>query len=262
MDTITPMGEVSDYEGPYQEGNRPSDPFLELDRYDPGEIYDNESLDHVDRGGTTRSRKEEAFDAQSPLDGDRRAVGGSESGEFLDSITELLDIAEDEGGLGVDYDIVELFGPEVARLLEELALEEAMFDRGDATVSILGLARQIKGGWDDFRRNRDEMIRVGWKGGGGGDKYYHCMANFEAARRGLGGEVAAIILSYGREWTDFYRNFYTDVTREFYADAVKDMAANFQGFVGGRRARKELRCFDACKSLRPPGMENAEEYGR
>jgi RHS repeat-associated protein len=94
----------------------------------------------------------------------------------------------------------------------------------------------------------------------GADQYYHCMANCKAARRGIGGEHAAIVISLGREIVDFPKNILRrtraleggrEVRRlsisEALEDAVEDMTANAQG----RYAPLNISCDTACRPLLP-----------
>lgn len=55
------------------------------------------------------------------------------------------------------------------------------------------------GGTDDFRRNFSDMNTTHIPGA---DKYFHCKANCQAARRGTGGEHAACLLSNMKEGKD------------------------------------------------------------
>jgi hypothetical protein len=78
----------------------------------------------------------------------------------------------------------------------------------------------------------------------GADKYFHCMANCEASRRGLGGSDAARLISETRELFDEY------IKGDPRLACDQDRAANKQG----QQADPTKSCKDACKSLRPRGL--------
>ncbi len=78
----------------------------------------------------------------------------------------------------------------------------------------------------------------------GADKYFHCMANCQAAREGEGGRDAAKIISEGRELTDQY------IKGDRRSDCDADRAANKQG----RDGNPNTPCSQVCGSLRPNGL--------
>jgi len=75
----------------------------------------------------------------------------------------------------------------------------------------------------------------------GSDKYFHCLANCQAAKRGQGGQDAARHFSETREWFD--EHIKGDTT----SACDQDRAANQQG----RNADQNQSCKQACQSLRP-----------
>lgn len=104
-------------------------------------------------------------------------------------------------------------------------------------------------GIDDFFKNFDAMVAAGWKGA---DRYFHCMANCEASSRGPGGELAAKLMSIGRETFDSVKNVVKGMSwRDSIADCRGDMAANRVGQQAGHAGE---RCYDACRPLRPRGF--------
>ncbi|HKY36890.1 MAG TPA: RHS repeat-associated core domain-containing protein [Polyangiaceae bacterium] len=78
----------------------------------------------------------------------------------------------------------------------------------------------------------------------GADKYFHCMANCEAAARGRA-DVAGVI-SDGREWVD--ENLKGDPANA----CAADQAANRHGRNSG--ADDEYQCRQACSGYRPSGL--------
>ncbi len=72
------------------------------------------------------------------------------------------------------------------------------------------------------------------------DVYFHCRANCEASRRGLGGYHAAVIGSILREI----------LQNESEVDRAKDEAANSQGQCVGKD-NPGVDCYDACSNLIP-----------
>jgi len=99
------------------------------------------------------------------------------------------------------------------------------------------------GGAGDFYQNFNDMNTTRL---GGGDKYFHCKANCEAARRGLGGEDAACLISNAKEYKDVYWSGHPA------SDSAADQAANRYGREGG--ANTNLPCELVCQPYRPAGL--------
>lgn len=77
-----------------------------------------------------------------------------------------------------------------------------LFPPGDAVSQILGAV-------EDFVRNHFDMREANTIGG---DKYFHCVANCQAAQRGSVGAATASFLSNLREWLDLNRpEFFGDL---------------------------------------------------
>ena len=97
----------------------------------------------------------------------------------------------------------------------------------------------------DFWRNYWEMREANTMGA---DKYFHCKANCQSARRGMGGDVAAALISESRELIDEY------VFRDSRQVCDEDRAANDLGRQGGMR--EPLRsCEEICAPLRPASLD-------
>jgi RHS repeat-associated protein len=96
----------------------------------------------------------------------------------------------------------------------------------------------------DFWRNYTDMRNVNWKNS---DKYFHCKANCEAARRGKVGEIAACLMSDAREGWDQY-----GPKQDSKEDSNADQAANSLGRAWGRYSNG--KCEDICHQYRPPGL--------
>ena len=94
------------------------------------------------------------------------------------------------------------------------------------------------GGLEDLARGRSNMIDAGTVGA---DAYFHCRANCQASRRGLGGHNAALLGSWLREVYQM----------EAAADRARDEAANAQGQRAGR-CNPGVDCYRACSTLIPP----------
>ena len=75
----------------------------------------------------------------------------------------------------------------------------------------------------------------------GADAYFHCRANCEASRRGLGGRSAARSMSWLRE----------SIQNEPKEDRARDEAANLQGQCAGG-SNPDADCYKACSNLIPP----------
>lgn len=98
------------------------------------------------------------------------------------------------------------------------------------------------GGAGDFYTNYQDMRDANTIGA---DKYFHCMANCEAARRGLGGRAVSELISETRELTDEY------IKRDPRSACDADRAANSQG----RNGDPNTPCSQVCGSLRPNGLD-------
>jgi RHS repeat-associated protein len=77
------------------------------------------------------------------------------------------------------------------------------------------------------------------------DKYFHCMANCQAARRGNEGIDAAQCMSKTREWWDQFRG-------DPISDSEADMAANLIGRMGGAENPGQA-CKITCSPYWPGG---------
>ena len=96
----------------------------------------------------------------------------------------------------------------------------------------------------DFIRNFNDMNKTNIIGG---DKYFHCKANHEAASRGLYGGFAAAILSLAKETKDIFKYGYKE--------SAEDLKVDWQGLAGGIQ-RKNL--LEVCGALKPKGLD--EKY--
>ena len=101
--------------------------------------------------------------------------------------------------------------------------------------------KDLIGGSADFLRNWWNMREANTIGA---DKYFHCMANCQASRRGPGGEAAADQLSYIRE-------VYGQLKGEPLSDCVEDWTANFRGRMG----LPNEPCSETCSQFRPRGLD-------
>ena len=104
------------------------------------------------------------------------------------------------------------------------------------------------GGAKDFGSNYCEMVNANTHGV---DKYYHCMANCEAANRGIGGVDAAAFIDVGRELVDFTtKDVWKDGPIKAARNVSDDMEANIRGL---RASARGTRCMDSCGVLDPRG---------
>ena len=103
--------------------------------------------------------------------------------------------------------------------------------------------RAFLGGTQDFARNYEILRRGNWKKA---DKYFHCKANCEAAKRGPGGVAAAKVLSDVRAFEEnwIYGWFYPH-------DTGFDQAANDFGRRNGA-ACPGIPCSVLCNPFRYP----------
>jgi hypothetical protein len=95
----------------------------------------------------------------------------------------------------------------------------------------------------DFLQNYRDMRNANTIGA---DKYFHCKANCEAARRGESGEAMACTSSDTREWFD------QKVKGDPLSASLADQNANEYGRGWG--ANTNLPCDLACMPYRPNGL--------
>ena len=112
-------------------------------------------------------------------------------------------------------------------------------NRGDGSLAVT----QATGTMRDFLRNYDNMRIANTIGG---DKYFHCMANCQATRRGPTGEATACLISDVREWTD--QNIKGDPA----SASLADQAANVIGRSGALSSSQS--CSAACSGFRTNGL--------
>ena len=112
-------------------------------------------------------------------------------------------------------------------------------NRGDGTMGPV----QVVGAMGDFQRNYQNMRDANTIGG---DKYFHCMANCQATRRGPAGESMACNISDAREWTD--QNIKGDPA----SASLADQAANAIGRSEGLASSQS--CSAVCGGFRPRGL--------
>ncbi|MCL6592212.1 MAG: hypothetical protein K6U80_19980 [Firmicutes bacterium] len=78
----------------------------------------------------------------------------------------------------------------------------------------------------------------------GADKYFHCMANCEASRLGLIGELTAMLISEAREIFDY-------ITGDPRSACNEDRIANMKG----RKGDKNKSCREVCSEFRPKALD-------
>jgi len=122
--------------------------------------------------------------------------------------------------------------------------------RSVATTQSAQAAMVIGFGLADFLRNYEDMRDANTIDA---DKYFHCLANCEAARRGPYGEMTALVMSVGREAVDYA------VKGDPKSAWVADLVADFVGLTGGRSSCSSCSppspCKQVCKGLRPRGLD-------
>jgi uncharacterized protein RhaS with RHS repeats len=98
------------------------------------------------------------------------------------------------------------------------------------------------GALGDFIGNYNDMRTANTIGA---DKFFHCMANCEASRRGFLGYLTAGVISEAREWFDQYVKGDPDVA------CNQDRFANQVGQAGGWGSQP---CSQVCSQFRPNGL--------
>lgn len=112
-------------------------------------------------------------------------------------------------------------------------------NRGDGSSG----ATQIAGAISDFLRNYQDMRDANTISA---DKYFHCLANCQATKRGPAGESVACKISDSREWID--QNIKGDSTNA----SVADQAANAIG--RSEALASPMPCSEICGGFRPNGL--------
>jgi primase-polymerase (primpol)-like protein len=100
------------------------------------------------------------------------------------------------------------------------------------------------GGAGDFIDNYSDMRDANTIGG---DKYFHCKANCEAAQRSEGGKDASQCISDSREWFD------ENIKGDPPSASSADQAANQYGRTQGA-ANPNGDCRQLCLPFRPNGL--------
>ena len=110
-----------------------------------------------------------------------------------------------------------------------------------------GSGRYINDFWNEFGAgigmmwsNYQQMVSAKARGT---DRYFHCMANCQASKEGLGGRTAAQTISYVRE-------IYGRIKGDPWYDTALDLAAN----ESGRRCSVGVPCTDRCRVWLPKSL--------
>ena len=139
-----------------------------------------------------------------------------------------------------------------AQLGRFLQTDPILFEAGDVNVyryvsnspinyrDPLGLSPA--GAVQDFLDQYNKMREANWKNS---DKYFHCMANCKAAKRGRSGYDSAKALSEAREWLD------ENIKRDSKEACNADRKANDHGREAGKSGED---CKSACQKYRPAGL--------
>jgi RHS repeat-associated protein len=121
--------------------------------------------------------------------------------------------------------------------------------RSIATTEGAQAVMVIGGALSDFVRNYHDMRDANTIGA---DKYFHCLANCEASRRGSYGQATALTVSIAREASDYA------IKGDPKSACVADMVANLIGMSGGSACTScspPSPCKQVCKGLRPQGLD-------
>lgn len=155
-------------------------------------------------------------------------------------------VSKDPIGLGPK--ITNLYGyaaNDPVNFLDPFGTDAAM---AEGLELLLLLADQAAEGALDFLENYKDMRDANTVGA---DKYFHCLANCQASRRGPGGKAAAQGASGLREVLDFPKNIADGMTpTDALLDCVADEAAN----ATGREGNPSASCQQVCSGLRPAAL--------
>lgn len=106
--------------------------------------------------------------------------------------------------------------------------------------------------WRNYRHLRQDVKEQNLIGS---DKYFHCKANCEAARRGPGGELESWLLSESREFHDQYLKKILHGKKNDSPEACNaDRRANNHGRQSGSNDRN-VDCSQACSGFRPKSLD-------
>lgn len=120
------------------------------------------------------------------------------------------------------------------------------------TLEALGFPGAFVAGANDFggqyanQWSATHLVGGSHNGWVGQDKYFHCMANCQAAQKGMGGSAAAQCVSDGREWFD------QNIKGDSAADSAADQLANRLGRSSGQMSPAGS-CSQMCGSYSPGG---------
>ena len=114
--------------------------------------------------------------------------------------------------------------------------EKEAQQKNQADKTRTGLFAPLK----DFIRNFNDMNKTNFIGG---DKYFHCKANYEAGSRGVYGNLVGLLLSLLKESKDVFKYGPNE--------SLSDMKANISGLRG---ANKGKTLSESCGIFRPSGL--------
>jgi hypothetical protein len=105
---------------------------------------------------------------------------------------------------------------------------------------------QISGSISDFGENYTNMVLANTIGG---DKYFHCLANYASTARGELGEMASNVLSTSRELLQDFFSIFTGKEN----DGKADQEANQHGRDAAKSGTYKT-AEEACAIFRPKGL--------
>lgn len=110
-------------------------------------------------------------------------------------------------------------------------------------VTHTGVAAPFHDMWRNYKTMTDEQK---WTGG---DNFFHCKANYEAANRGLWGKIVGKAISTGRE-------IYGLIKGEPLSDVRKDWHANRMGWQGAKKGLSLQQSYPT----NPKAYVNQDDY--
>ncbi len=123
--------------------------------------------------------------------------------------------------------------------LQAMAGAEARFYTKNPDLDV---STDIQNATSDFLNNYNNMIEANTIGA---DKYFHCLANCEASKRGIVGRGVAYFLSEAREFTDQIRK----------GDTKEQCDADRSANNWGRSCPADQSCKERCSKFRPTGLD-------
>lgn len=135
-----------------------------------------------------------------------------------------------------------------------LSIDGVINPEGETHSSIkkdLSSDKKAFSAFEIFKKRRDDMMEANTKGA---DKYFHCLANYEARELGWSHTLDAHALNIGREVYGFAKEINTLGLDGTIEDISQDMSANIHG-LRAAKSKKFSSGREACAIFRPEALD-------